>query len=204
MQLNIEDQQHIGFVELERGERMYVSLVSKNGRNYISISRANLGKDKQTGKQKLFFKNSIWIPINSTEKIVGLIGKAFKKFSGKPIPRQVSLFDVPPKKESTQEHENVTPFFDSDIWTTATQLGAVYAEMYKKFDSRQSGIMNKLTKTIGELYIHGIRDRLAVHKYFAETLGIENARRLSPIINTAYDGLKSFFEKREHDKKFRR
>ena len=154
MQLNIEDQQHIGFVELERGERMYVSLVSKNGRNYISISRANLGKDKQTGKQKLFFKNSIWIPINSTEKIVGLIGKAFKKFSGKPIPRQMSLFDVPPKKESTPEHENVTPFFDSDIWTTATQLGAVYAEMYKKFDSRQSGIMNKLTKTIGELYIH--------------------------------------------------
>ena len=29
MQLNLEDQQHVGFVELERGERMYVSLVSK-------------------------------------------------------------------------------------------------------------------------------------------------------------------------------
>ena len=130
---------------------MSVSYISRKGRRYIAISRDRLVVDERTKKKDYTPNNSIWIPIDVMGRIVGFIDKTFKKFSGKSIPRQTSLFDVPPKKESTQEHENVTPFFDSDIWTTATQLGAVYAEMYKKFDSRQAGIINILTKTIGEL-----------------------------------------------------
>lgn len=201
MQLKGLDQTHVGFVELQENERMYVSLVSKKGRHYISISRANLGSDKQTGKPKLFFKNGIWIPMDSTEKIVSLIGKAFKKFSGKPIPRQMSLFDdVPLKRESKPQHENITPFSNSEIWTVAMQLGKVYSDLYMKFEPRQFGTINVLTKTIGELYAHGMRDRLDMHKYFAETLGMDHSRRLSPMINTVYDGIKSFFEKREREK----
>lgn len=89
MQLKIDKQDHIGSVELFNGDRMYVSVVSRNGVDYISIGRANFCFDKKTGKKDLLFNNSIWIPVNKVNPILDLINQAYQSVSGKPYQSQL-------------------------------------------------------------------------------------------------------------------
>ena len=202
MQLKIEKQDHIGSVELFNGDRMYVSVVSRNGVDYISIGRANICLDKKTGKEELKFKNSIWIPINKVNPILELINQANQSVAGKSSKKLVPIAEKSPASHSNLENgtdsANMLSIFNPDAWSMMIEMCSFYTGLNYKTEQSCDIIITKLAKQIGLWYIEGVRNRSEVHRRFSKTYGQENAERLSTQINSLFDKIQLIFSAHSH------
>lgn len=68
-QISIESVKIFGF---NNPQEMLISLVKKNGRCYVAVSRIRKNKDNN-GVEKITYQNSIWIPLDFSKEIAQII-----------------------------------------------------------------------------------------------------------------------------------